>query len=943
MRPVRLELHNWLSYGYAVVDFGEGGLVGIAGANGLGKSSLVEAIRYALFGRGRYDNGDQVNPDPLVRDGAAAARVTLDFEVAGQLYRIVRSRSRKSRKSTLELQQPKAGGGWEPMTNGGIDYTNGRIRDLVRLDDTTFRASSLLLQGESGTFSRMSATKRKEVLVEVLGLDLYPAMKQVSSARATAAAERVKLVRTRVEELEATAARAPEVEVQIEAARAERSQRERDAAALAEEVRRADVSLAAAAEREARVRDLEAQASRAVTDSIAEACAAREEGLREAVSAAAEMRAQGDRERASLQEGMRALDQDLKRLDQREKALRDQVQRALDEGDQEVGRIRQESIDEAGRVEKEIRDRAALDADRIRAAADEADREGAALRRRLAEDRRRLEGVVARLFDLSGMREAAQQLGVREADLARLDAAETQERDGRRKVLDLRVQAEQARASHQVSLAQARARLEQLEGQTATLRGEVNCLDLARAGCTFLAGAKRAEEEIPVALALVAEVEAKRPWADFEAEIGAEEERLASLGYSPEVHRCARAAVEQSRGAAARLPALERDLEERGQLDQALAAGEAESQQKQLRAEDLRRQVCALNRELAEQIEQRLAPLREGARARMAEARQRSLARAEETRAQFPALDQERQDLKARGVALADSLAELMTRLEADIARKRAEITTAAEERARRATAAARVRSEELQAQARTLRDEIALDARRRAELEDLRGQASAAREIVAVVDRRLGTLEEDLRRVREAGQEAERLRSESSGDLREVEVYQKLTRLLDPRTGVPVEIIRTVLPELEAEANHLLDRLSGGTMELRLLLERENKDGTLADTLDIEVKHRGWTRLYEGLSGGQKFRVDFATRIALSKVLARRAGARLETLIIDEGFGSQDPTGVELLFEAIDRVRADFRLVVLITHLPELMERLPSRYHVSDGGPEGAVVRRVA
>ena len=62
--------------------------------------------------------------------------------------------------------------------------------------------------------------------------------------------------------------------------------------------------------------------------------------------------------------------------------------------------------------------------------------------------------------------------------------------------------------------------------------------------------------------------------------------------------------------------------------------------------------------------------------------------------------------------------------------------------------------------------------------------------------------------------------------------------------------------------------------------------------------------------SGGEAFRINFAIRIALSKLLARRAGAQLRTLFIDEGFGSQDADGTRpSSCDAINKIQSDFRL----------------------------------
>jgi len=81
--------------------------------------------------------------------------------------------------------------------------------------------------------------------------------------------------------------------------------------------------------------------------------------------------------------------------------------------------------------------------------------------------------------------------------------------------------------------------------------------------------------------------------------------------------------------------------------------------------------------------------------------------------------------------------------------------------------------------------------------------------------------------------------------------------------------------------------------------------------------------------SGGEAFRINFSIRLALSQVLARRAGARLQTLVIDEGFGSQDAQGRQRLVEAINLVQGDFEKILVITHLEELKDVFPTRIEV--------------
>ena len=161
-------------------------------------------------------------------------------------------------------------------------------------------------------------------------------------------------------------------------------------------------------------------------------------------------------------------------------------------------------------------------------------------------------------------------------------------------------------------------------------------------------------------------------------------------------------------------------------------------------------------------------------------------------------------------------------------------------------------------------------------------------------------------------------------------------------KDGVPALLIEQALPQIETKANDLLDRLSDGRMSIRFATQAEYKDkkrDDLKETLDIQISDGAGLRDYEMFSGGERFRVDFAIRLALSEVLAQRKGARLQTLVIDEGFGSQDTQGRQRLIEAINTVRGDFAKILVITHLDELKDAFPTRIEV-EKTERGSTVR---
>lgn len=176
---------------------------------------------------------------------------------------------------------------------------------------------------------------------------------------------------------------------------------------------------------------------------------------------------------------------------------------------------------------------------------------------------------------------------------------------------------------------------------------------------------------------------------------------------------------------------------------------------------------------------------------------------------------------------------------------------------------------------------------------------------------------------------------------IRDLELIQKAFG----KDGVPAMLIEEAIPELAEQANDILSRLSDGTMSVSFPTQRELKDPKRSDkreTLDIVISDGGSVRAYETFSGGEAFRINFAIRLALSRVLAKRAGARLQTLVIDEGFGNQDAQGRQRLIEAINLIRQDFRKILIITHIEELKDSFPDRIEVSKT-PDGSRVEVLA
>lgn len=209
-------------------------------------------------------------------------------------------------------------------------------------------------------------------------------------------------------------------------------------------------------------------------------------------------------------------------------------------------------------------------------------------------------------------------------------------------------------------------------------------------------------------------------------------------------------------------------------------------------------------------------------------------------------------------------------------------------------------------------------------DLNEVMGRLARARQLQ-------GAVQEKLQRCASLEVARQEKRAELERILGDKEVYHELASAFG-KTGIQALIIETALPEIEEEADRLLGRMTDNRMHVKIEPQRVRKSGKAGpiETLDINISDELGTRSYEMYSGGETFRIDFALRIALSRVLARRAGAPLRTLIIDEGFGTQDSAGRERLVEAINSVQDDFDKILVITHIEELKDAFPIRIEVT-------------
>jgi DNA repair protein SbcC/Rad50 len=199
-----------------------------------------------------------------------------------------------------------------------------------------------------------------------------------------------------------------------------------------------------------------------------------------------------------------------------------------------------------------------------------------------------------------------------------------------------------------------------------------------------------------------------------------------------------------------------------------------------------------------------------------------------------------------------------------------------------------------------------------------------------------LGRAETRLRECEARAQELAVAQTQATALAEEWAVYDELAQAFGKK-GVQAMLIETAIPELEHEANQLLSRMTDNQFHLAFETQRDTRRGdNTIETLDIRISDGAGTRDYQMFSGGEAFRVNFAIRIALSKLLARRAGASLKTLIIDEGFGSQDAQGRDRLVEAINSIESEFERILVITHIQELKDLFQSQIEITKT-PDGS------
>jgi exonuclease SbcC len=841
MRPLKLELKGFTAFREpATIDFTGLDVFAISGPTGSGKSSILDALTYALYGRVERV-GDRVGQ--LISQGQPRMAVTLEFEVGHDRFQLTRSTPAKG-ATKIQLMRQGQDGGWV-QAGEGSDRVREAERILARVIGLTydgFTRSVLLPQGRFAEFLVGDARKRRDILTELLGLSLFRRMAERAGTVGKEAADRARWTGEMLQDQFADATTQALAEARTRARDAERREKAlaKAAAHLVEilarwqESKRTAEELGACAE--------EAAAAAAQAGEAAEELLALAERLDEE-SAETDRRAS---ERTAAEQAL--------------KEARAAILEAEDTLGQparlEEARIWGHSLRDAGKaIERKKRERVrAADAALVLASSLEA------AERTVADSRA---GFAAREAELA-LAEAAME-AARHADLVATVSAglkagdpcpvcgqplEKAPRSSRRGGLE----------SATKGLAEARTRME-------VARGLVGEGERATDGARRDVEANAAEQQ---RLAVEA--------AELDGALAEAAGLLEGVLGHPLPEDPA-AAVEARLAELRRLDRAERDA----------TTADAEARHALLRAEQDRTRLTAG----VERVRDRLAVDHGPLLDRSARASGASAARAR-ARPKLPPPPEtgEARALERHADALAASLTALAERLAGELAER-----SPAEDRllqeAMEKVGALVEPAPNLEALAASVNDAC------RAATLDVATTAKDTEDLAARLERR----------------------KQLEGEVKELEYRAVLLRKLAQELRAD-----HLVAFLQAEALQVLaiagsDRLAGLSDGRYRLVCRED------EFLVVDMWNGDEERSVRTLSGGETFLASLALALALAdqvRSLSVTDRARLDSLFLDEGFGTLDPESLRTVTDAIEQLAGDGRLVGVITHVKELAEQFP-------------------
>jgi DNA repair protein SbcC/Rad50 len=999
MIPLQLTLKNFLSYREASLDFSGLHTACICGANGAGKSSLLEAITWAIWGKSRA-----ISEDDAIAHGASDMRVDFTFQLHGQIYRVIRGRQRGG-SGNLELQVMSEQT-FKSLTQKGIKSTQVLIDEYLKIDYDTFTNSAYLRQGKADEFMLKKPGERKQILADLLKLDRYEVL--ADRAKQVAAEYKVQVVAIekqfeqdleRLEQLPVLTLDRDGTQQAIDLLQASQSvdQQSLDTLKATAQQRTSyqQQILWSEQRQQELMRDLEQlqqdlgrnAAETAALAAILDRGEAIAQAYAEYETCAAAVIAWEDKARAhqQLQAQIQAAQLQWERQQQQTQLVIGQMEQAIANARQQQ-QTEEDLLATAPEVEAAI-GQLQIKREQLRLL-DEAHRDSAGLIKRRQEIQSHIDKLTAQQqARLEQLRRSIAQFQQRQGErsvwtgklekvegaLGALDKQKVYQERVREKGQDCAAKLTQVKTQREGCIQQQQKlaakltplenstdahcplcshplsgehwehfletnqretteldqQLESLQEQEITLTRERDQLrqEYQKVTTGLLGYEKLSEEKGRISSRLSAldvdreqleQIEAEAQLlesnlanhhyaAEFWSEIQELDELLQELGYDDKNHALARTAVDSYRWAEIRQGDLRKAAENRDRL-----------QQRQI---ELQQQLAA-KRQSGEtdraQSEHQFQQLQESLVAIGYDPQQQ---RADQARL--------RQVLDARGEYRQWQQAQLQHP-------QLLERATALQEQ--------RVGKQTSYQQATT---DIATITQLLAALPDYSEQLTALEQ--QILERRhqidvyigtLGQLTEKIQHLERLQASLQEQQDKLQGYKQQQLIHDELTKAFG-KNGIQALIVENILPQVEAEANSILSRLSNNQFHIQFITQKHTKKAARSkkatvknakpiDTLEIVIGDANGTRPYENYSGGEAFRINFSIRLALAKLLSQRAGTPLQMLVIDEGFGTQDGEGCDRLIAAIDAISSDFACVLAVTHMPQFKEAFQTRIEVS-------------
>lgn len=193
---------------------------------------------------------------------------------------------------------------------------------------------------------------------------------------------------------------------------------------------------------------------------------------------------------------------------------------------------------------------------------------------------------------------------------------------------------------------------------------------------------------------------------------------------------------------------------------------------------------------------------------------------------------------------------------------------------------------------------------------------------LLSETDKELGALQERESLLSERVEKMLLDKKSISLKMKQASIFSKISKMFG-KNGIQSILLDAIIEDLEKTSNIILGSICNEPSTISLETQRLGSDGSsVIETLDLKVRKDGNAYNFKSLSGGEKFRISLALRIALSDISSRYGGSSLEFLLLDEVNSPLDRFGVETLFVNVIKSLEDKYKILVITHDESLKEK---------------------